>query len=88
MPRDLFPPGRGYLPLALRRSSLCQLLYNKYFYMYLADPTTRTLTEEILVIPTVLTRTRPQSINFIRVYFETRDLVKTKQINILYTNND
>lgn len=29
MPRDLFPPGRGYLPLALRRSSLCQLLYNK-----------------------------------------------------------
>lgn len=23
------PPGRGYLPLALRRSSLCQLLYNK-----------------------------------------------------------
>lgn len=39
--------------------------------MYLADPTTRTLTEEILVIPTVLTRTRPQSVNFIRVYFET-----------------
>lgn len=56
--------------------------------MYLADPTTRTLTEEVLVIPTVLTRTRPQSVNFIRVYFETRDLVKTKQINILYTNND
>lgn len=56
--------------------------------MYLADPTTRTLTEEILVIPTVLTRTRPQSVNLIRVYFETRDLVKTKQINILYTNND
>lgn len=33
--------------------------------MYLADPTTRTLTEEILVIPTVLTRTRPQSVNLI-----------------------